>query len=186
MSGLPGAATEVAPGSVRRVSKIPAAADEARFWTLIESAWELVGDEPAALRKALIHRENDDAVPAVEAQVPHFLGHLRGLSEELSSEELTALDRVLERKLYDLDRADIHGVTGGSDDGFLYCRGFIVAMGREFYDAALAAPAVAVRDTDGGKMCYFFAHLHNDRFGAFPKTESGISRESFSNPAGWN
>ncbi len=35
-------------------------------------------------------------------------------------------------------------------------------------------------------MCYFFAHLHRERHGPFPKTGSGISRESFSNPAGWS
>jgi hypothetical protein len=34
---------------------------------------------------------------------------------------------VLERTLYDIDRADIQAVTDGSDDGFLYARGFVVA-----------------------------------------------------------
>jgi len=33
-------------------------------------------------------------------------------------------------------------------------------------------------------MCYFFAHLHHERFGEFPETDSGISRETCSNPAG--
>jgi hypothetical protein len=58
-------------------------------------------------------------------------------------EELTSLDRVVERKLYDLDREDVHEVTDGSDDGFLYARGFIVAMGKDFYGAVLANPSVA-------------------------------------------
>jgi uncharacterized protein len=35
------------------------------------------------------------------------------------------------------------------------------------------------------EMCYFFAHLSHERYGSFPKTGSGISRESCSNPAGW-
>jgi hypothetical protein len=34
-------------------------------------------------------------------------------------------------------------------------------------------------------VCYFFAHLHHERFGAFPDTGSGISRESGQNLAGW-
>ncbi|MFC9432638.1 DUF4240 domain-containing protein [Nocardia sp. NPDC057030] len=154
------------------MSELPTAADETRFWTIIESAWQLVGDESATLRRALIHRDNDDAAYAIDQHLPVFLDHLRALSEPLSTEDLTALDRLLERKLYDLDRADIHEVTDGSDDGFLYCRGFIVAMGQDFYAAVTADPTVAVVD--------------NNRVGDFPRTGSGISRESFANPAGWN
>ncbi|KAA8888016.1 DUF4240 domain-containing protein [Nocardia colli] len=165
---------------------LPTAADEARFWTIIESAWQLTGDESAALRKGLINRENDDVAYALDKHLPAFLDHLHALSEPLSTEDLTTLDRVLERKLYDLDRADIHEVTDGSDDGFLYCRGFIVAMGQDFYDAVTTDPAVAVVDAECERMCYFFAHVHNNRVGGFPQTGSGISRESFSNPAGWN
>lgn len=168
------------------MSDLPTAADEARFWTIIESAWQLVGDESATLRPALIHRENDDAADALDRHLTAFLGHLQALSDPLSTEDLTALDRVLERKLYDLDRSDIHEVTDGSDDGFLYCRGFIVAMGQDFYNAVIADPTAAVADAECERMCYFFAHVHNNRVGNFPKTGSGISRESFSNPAGWN
>ncbi len=42
-----------------------------------------------------------------------------------------AFDRMLERKLplYNVDRQEIQEVTDGSDDGFLYARGFIVALG---------------------------------------------------------
>ena len=52
---------------------------------------------------------------------------------------------MVERKLYDIDSAALHAVTGGSDDGFLYARGFVVAKGREFYypvaaDAQMAVP----------------------------------------------
>ena len=49
---------------------------------------------------------------------------------QLSAKELLAFDRVLERKLYDLDRREVHASTDGSDDGFLYARGFIVAAGK--------------------------------------------------------
>ncbi|MGK8488899.1 DUF4240 domain-containing protein [Nocardia asiatica] len=168
------------------MSKIPTVADESRFWSLIESAWERVGAEPNALRKALIDRRTDDSAYAIDKHLDAFVGHLRVLSERLSSEELTALDRVLERKLFDIDRSDIQEVTDGSDDGFLYCRGFIVAMGRDFFDAVAADPQVAVLDADCEAMCYFFAHLHRERFGVFPDTGSGISRETATNPDGWS
>jgi hypothetical protein len=104
---------------------------------------------------------------------------------ELPGGELTSLDRVLERKLYDIDRADIQAVTDGSEDGFLYARGFIVAMGRDFYDAVASDPEAAVLDAECEEMCYFFAHLYRDRFGEFPETGSGVSRESCSNATGW-
>ena len=99
--------------------------------------------------------------------------------------ELTDLDRVAERKLHDLDREEIHEHTDGSDDGFLYCRGFIVAVGREFYLAVNADPSLAVLDADCEQMCYFFAHLHAERFGNYSDIGSGISRESGTNPNGW-
>ncbi|WP_194818189.1 DUF4240 domain-containing protein [Nocardia sp. XZ_19_385] len=167
------------------MSEIPTAADEARFWNLIESAWERVGPELNLLRQGLIGRTSDDDGHVLEGRLKELLGELQALCEGSSAEELTALDRVLERKMYDLDRADVHQVIGGSDDGFLYRRGFIVAMGRDFYDAVTARPETAVRSAECGAMGYFFAHLHNDRFGSFPATGSRITRESMSNPVGW-
>lgn len=165
---------------------MPSAADEARFWDLVESAWDRLGPEPALLRRQLAHRADEDTDPyAIDAWLAPFLDGLREVSQGLSKQELADLDRVVERKLYDIDRADIQEVTDGSDDGFLYCRGFIVALGRDFYAAVRADPAVAVPDAECEGMCYFFAHLHDERFGGWPDTGSGISRESTSNPAGW-
>jgi uncharacterized protein DUF4240 len=168
------------------VSKIPTAADESWFWSLIESAWETVGAEPSARRKALIERDSDDEVYAVDAYLGEFLANLRTSCLELSSAEMTDLDRVLERKMYDIDREDIQEVTDGSDDGFLYCRGFIVAMGRDFYEAVLADPSVAIVDAECESMAYFFANLHNEVHNRYPDTDSGISRETTSNPDGWS
>ncbi|WP_240638982.1 DUF4240 domain-containing protein [Micromonospora ureilytica] len=180
--------TTDAPGT------LPTPADEARLWALIEKAWAELGAEPLALRQALVERDpandhgDDDDGPssAIDAWLDPFLDRLGQLTVELTGQELTDLDRVVERKLHDLDREDIHEVTDGSDDGFLYCRGFIVALGRAYYEAVLADPAMALLDADCEAMCYFFAHLHNDRFGSWPETGSGISRESFGNPAGWS
>ncbi|TQM32060.1 DUF4240 domain-containing protein [Nocardia bhagyanarayanae] len=167
------------------MSEFPTAADEAKFWSLVESAWGLVGSEPAELRKALLDNDNDEAAYALHEHQGAFLEGLRTLGREMSAAELTALDRVVERKLYDIDRADIHEITDGSDDGFLYCRGFIVAMGRDYYDAVVADSGMAVPDAECETMCYLFAHIHNERFGDFPDTGSGITRESFSNAEGW-
>jgi hypothetical protein len=167
--------------------RLPRAEDEARFWALVETAWAPCSAEANRVRAALAARAPDpDAdLSAVDGALPVFLGTLADQCRTLPGDELTSLDRVLERKLYDIDRADIQAVTDGSDDGFLYARGFIVAMGRNFYDAVASDPQVAVRDAECEEMCYFFAHLYRERFGEFPETGSGVSHESCSNATGW-
>jgi len=175
-------------GNVDGEVSVPTAGDEARFWNLIESAWTALGPQPASLRQAQVDRDprSDEVdVYALDAWLDPFLDRLRELCSDLSREDLVDLDRVLERKLYDIDREDIHTVADGSDDGFLYCRGYIVALGRAFYEAVSADPAVAVPDAECEAMCYFYAHLHHERFGEWPQTGSGISRESTTNTSGW-
>ncbi|MFE7718686.1 DUF4240 domain-containing protein [Nocardia rhizosphaerihabitans] len=159
------------------MTTLPTDTEAARFWALIETAWERTG---SGSRRALLDGEFDDDI------LDRFIDALLSLSTDFTSAELTALDRVAERALYDIDRAGIQEITDGSDDGFLYARGFIVAMGREFYDAVRADPEAAVPDAECERMCYFFAHLHDKLYGGFPETGSGISRETASNPAGWS
>jgi hypothetical protein len=160
---------------------------EARFWALLEAAWERGGAEVNRARLAAAGRApgSEPGLAAVEGALPVFLGALSDQCSGLPGEELARLDRVLERRLYEIDRADIQAVTDGSDDGFLYARGFIVAMGKDFYDAVTRNPQLAVMDAECEEMCYFFAHRYRARFGEFPETGSGISRESCSNPDGW-
>ncbi|GLK11160.1 hypothetical protein GCM10017600_45660 [Streptosporangium carneum] len=161
---------------------------------MVEAAWAPLGAEVDQARRALTHQttpgpdedlHGTSPFTVVEAALEEFLSNLGSIGEGLSAAELTDLDRVVERKLYDIDRADVHEVTDGSDDGFLYARGFIVAMGRDFYTAVAEDPKRAVPDAECEEMAYFFAHLHRERFGDFPDTGSGISRESCSNRAGW-
>jgi hypothetical protein len=176
---------------------LPTAEDENRFWALVEEAWSQVADETVqAARRALASRPpvsgdtedelGSELLVTVDSVADDFIQALTGLAAELSAAELTALDRVVERKLYDIDREDVHDVTDGSDDGFLYARGFIVAAGREYYHAVVADPRLAVPDCDLEAMCYLFAHLHDRKFGDWPRTGSGISRETCGNPAGWS
>jgi hypothetical protein len=170
-------------------SGLPAgdAEGEARFWALLEAAWERCGAEVNQARRAAAGRipGPEPDLTAVDEALPVFLGSLSDQCRELPGGELASLDRVLERRLYDIDRADIQAVTDGSDDGFLYARGFIVAMGRDYYDAVARNPRLAVTNAECEEMCYFFAHMYRAQFGEFPETGSGISRESCSNPDGW-
>ena len=119
--------------------------DENRFWAMIEAAWGAAGGKAKPRQRLAEGKLSAGRAYALqEALEEEVAPALREQLDALSADELLAFDRILERKLYDLDRADIHERTDGSDDGFLYCRGFIVGMGRAYYEAVRANPDVAV------------------------------------------
>jgi hypothetical protein len=158
--------------------------DEDRFWSMIESAWEVAGSKAKPRQRLAAGRLSEEGAYSLqevldEEVIPALQDQLAGLS----AKELLAFDRILERKLYDIDRADIQERTDGSDDGFLYCRGFIVGMGRGYYEAVRANPDRAVVDAECEAMCYLSWHLYHEKFGEVPS--SGISRETQSNSEGW-
>jgi hypothetical protein len=158
--------------------------DENRFWSMIEVAWGAAGGKAKARQRMTEGKASEElAYKLQEVLEEEVAPALREQLDALSADELLAFDRVLERRMYDIDRADIHERTDGSDDGFLYCRGFIVGMGRAYYEAVSANPDRAVTDAECGEMCYISWHLHHDKFREVPP--SGISRETQSNAAGW-
>ena len=58
-----------------------------------------------------------------------FLDLLAGHCRDLPADALTSMGRVVERKLWEIDRAGVHAVTGGSDDLYPLLRiGRYVAM----------------------------------------------------------
>jgi hypothetical protein len=76
-----------------------------------------------------------------------FLGTLADQCRALPGDELTSLDRVLERKLYDIDRADIQAV---SDRSLGAARRIEQLLGSDAWDVQL------------GDLCAhqaFFSHL---------------------------
>jgi hypothetical protein len=157
--------------------------DENRFWSLIESAWQTVGGMTKARQQLAQGKLSDEKIEALHEALEDVIPALRAQLDQLSQEELLGFDRILERKLYEIDRAEIQEHTDGSDDGFLYARGFIVAAGQGYFEAVDANPAVAVLDAECEEMCYLSWHLYGEKFGEMPS--SGISRESCSNQAGW-
>jgi hypothetical protein len=157
--------------------------DESRFWSLIESAWQAVGGKTRTRLKLAEGKLSEDRAETLVESLEEVIPALQAQLDQLSAEELLAFDRILERKLYDLDRAEIQEHTDGSDDGFLYARGFIVAVGKGYYDAVNAKPATALMDLECEDMCYLPWHLYREKFGEMPASD--ISRESCSNKAGW-
>src|SRR5882762_4212495 len=143
---------------------------EATMWTMIEAAWKPRGAKINALRVKLATRDPDDEddgddddveVERIDAVLEDVIAALTAAFNQLPQDELAAIDRVLERRLYDIDRQEIQEITDGSDDGFLYARGFIVVLGQAFYDAVNANPAVALMDAECEEMCYLPANVYN-------------------------
>ncbi|HEY2367654.1 MAG TPA: DUF4240 domain-containing protein [Polyangiaceae bacterium] len=149
------------------------------LWELIEEAWTKTAPKLAKARA----KPTEDNVDALDAAAEDVMETLKKALDKLDKAALLAVDRQLERALFRIDRQEIQEVTDGSDDGFLYARGFIVAMGKTFYDAVDAKPKRAVCDAECEEMCYLPWHLYREKFGEPPS--SPISRESCSNEAGW-
>ena len=157
--------------------------DDSRFWSMIETAWQTVGGKLKMRQKLADRKLSEEKAEELLESLEEVIPALREQLGELSAAELLAFDRILEKKLYEIDRAEIQEHTDGSDDGFLYARGFVVAAGKGYYDAVNAKPSVALMDLECEEMCYLSCHIHQEKFGEVP--QSGISRESCSNKAGW-
>ena len=157
--------------------------DDERFWTVIESAWQSVDGQAEARGKLATGQLSEDDADELADSLQDFLPALQEEIDGLSADELLAFERILERKLYDIDRADIHEHTDGSDDGFLYARGFILAAGRDYYESVKNKPAIAMMDLECEDICYVARIMYEEKFGEIPP--SVISIESCSNKAGW-
>jgi hypothetical protein len=157
--------------------------DDTKFWLIIEDGWKSVGGKTAERSQLAKGALSDEQAEAIQASLDDFVASLHTLLVQLPAKELESFDRILERKLYDIDRAEIQEHTDGSDDGFLYARGFIVAAGQAYYDAVNINPSVAKMDWECEEMCYISWHLYAKKFGKLPA--SGISRESCTNKKGW-
>jgi DNA-binding transcriptional ArsR family regulator len=157
--------------------------DQKKFWSMIEEAWKSVGGKVALRRKLAEGKLSDEKAEALAEALDEVIPALRTQLDQLPKKELLTFDRILERKLYEIDRQEVQEHTDGSDDGFLYARGFIVAAGKEYYDAVNARPETALMDLECEEMCYLSWHLYREKFGEMEP--SGICRESCSNRAAW-
>lgn len=158
--------------------------DEERFWDMIERAWEAVPDALALRRRFLRTRSLDMAEELQFRYCSMAVAVLEAAVRTLSKRNLVQFDRILEQRLHDLDRPDIHKHTGGSNDGFLYCRGFVVALGRKYYDTVNADPKKAAENAECEEICMCAVREYVNRYDQ-PPPPSKISRESFSNGAHW-
>jgi hypothetical protein len=159
--------------------------NEQKFWEIIETAWQslpllnelrqqALQSNESSLFEGLSFGLDDEVVEEMESQL-----------EKLSEEELTAFNHLMEEKLYTIDREEIHANTDGSDDGFLYCRGFIVGMGEQYYNTVNENPASATMDAEAESVCFVGYTVFKKRFGKEFKRYTTHSIESCSNAKGW-
>src|SRR5262249_535733 len=149
--------------------------NEERFWSMIEDAWKNSEGADKARGKLVKGKLDDDDVETlIEQSVDEMVPALQAALEALKQKDLLELDRILEGMLHEIDREDVLEHTDGGDDGFLYCRGFIVAAGKDYYDAVNKKPSLAVMDAECEDLCYLPVRVYQEKFGDMP--DSGISR----------
>jgi hypothetical protein len=138
-----------------------------QFWNINESA-----------------REEDANPEAVAATV-------RSTLEGLTIEEVVGFERELTRRRAESYRWDLWAVAyivngGCSDDGFDYFRGWLIAKGRSYFEAALADPVRAADDAEPDAnecedMLYVAASVYKSKTGSYPpKSDIALPSE----PAG--
>lgn len=92
-------------------------------------------------KEALLVGDEDTAIAPLEEQL-----------SSLPITELEAFEEHLSQCLYALDGevfANECGESGDSDDAFLYARCFVVAQGKEHYEATQANPQLMPKTLDG-------------------------------------
>lgn len=96
---------------------------------------------------------------------------LERLLSKMPVEEIREFDRIFSRLYFDAYRWDLRGaayiIEGGcGDDGFAYFLYWLISMGRDVYDAALAGPdsLADVVDRPGVEACAF------EEFGSVAET----------------
>jgi hypothetical protein len=144
--------------------------NEDRFWQLIDM-----------IERAQIGEARDDEAA------------LRPLLEALSNEtedDIRAFEDQLARALYRLDGkklANEAGESGGSDDGFLYARCWVVAQGRERYQAVIADPSRMPKTVDEWfePLLYVAAEAWQEKTGEEWDHEPAVSWETGSNGEAW-
>jgi hypothetical protein len=156
-----------------------------RFWEIIETAWTTDRDLFNLRQNALT--TNDPTLIRHLGNVvsSEITNHIRQQLIYLDDRELTKFNHVMEEKLFHIDREEIHERTGGTDDGFLYRRSFIVGMGEQYYDMVDENPSVASMNVPAGDLGLVGYSVYEDKFGEEFERYCLHCIESGSNSRGW-
>jgi hypothetical protein len=158
---------------------------EQHFWELIETSWA-VSPELNESRSKALQTNNEEDLEKLSVQLGDtILENYRQKLFLLDQENLTKYIHILEEKLYKIDREEIHEYTDGSDDGFLYCRCFIIGMGKEYYKMVDKNPAKATPDLEAEDFGFLAYKVYQEKFGEEFERNSVHCIESGSNTDDW-
>jgi hypothetical protein len=156
-----------------------------QFWNIIETAWEGHPKLLAKRDKAIAADDTPAMVKLADDIEDTILDDYQDQLYELERDELISFIHNLEERLYNIDRSEIQKATDCSDDGFIYARCFIVAMGKKYYDIVDNDPSKAAMDAEAEGFGFTAYSVYDDRFDEQFKRNSKHSIESGSNKAGW-
>ena len=133
-------------------------------------------------REALMEGDEDSAIAPLEERLSTLMVPELELFEEHLAQCLYALDGSV--------YADESGESGDSDDGFLYARCFVVAQGRNQFEATLKNPELMPKTLDGWCEALLYPHRNawarlTGRDASEWEFDSSVSYESGSNEDLW-
>jgi hypothetical protein len=147
--------------------------NETEFWKLISFVNVVVldeGDEDAAVKPL-----QQELMRKSESELFEF--------EEQLSQQLFAIDGEIFAKNA--------GESGGSDDGFLYARCYVIAKGKEFYEAVKTDPTKMPQSIH--QWCEALLYSHREVWAKLMKSDpsewpfsASVSYETASNPDLWS
>ena len=156
-----------------------------KFWPIIEATWSNVPSLDI-IRAITVKTNDQELLPelsnAMEVQIlPHFKEALA----KLDKKTLTNFILFQEKKLYQIDRQEVHQYTDGSDDGFLYSRCFILGMGKAYYNMIDKNPKKATMDLEAEGFGFAAYQVYEEKFGQEFDRNSVHCIESCSNEEKW-
>ncbi|PSL46701.1 uncharacterized protein YfeS [Chitinophaga niastensis] len=160
--------------------------NEIVFWQIIEDAWTAA---PAlqAMRASALQTNDPSLIEDLTGKVYGAItNNIRQILLGLDKEGLTKFNHMMEERLFHIDRKEIHQYTSGSDDGFLYCRCFIVGMGKAYYDMIDNNPAKATSDAEAEIVGFIGYVVYKELFGEDFVRYSVHSIETCANARGWD
>jgi hypothetical protein len=155
------------------------------FWNLIERSWEVDSSLNSTREKALNTMDKQE-VYNLQANFDILIKNIEKELRFLNKEELTAFNHFIEKKLYIIDRQEIQRHTDGGDDGFYYVRGFILSLGKEYYNKIDRKPRLATFDAEFEAMCFIGYRVYEDKFNEEFKRYKYHNASTFSNKEAWS
>lgn len=159
---------------------------EQNFWEIIEKSW---ADSPTLdkQRSKALKSNDEEILEELSGELEDtILENYNKRLLSLDKDELTKFIHILEERLYNIDREEIQEHTDGSDDGFLYCRCFIVGMGQQYYNMIDNDPSKATMDLEAESFGFSAYKQYEEKFGEEFNRYLIHSIESCSNEKGWS